>query len=366
MSVFTNIDVQNIAEISELSGICFNPATLNYIEEGSTDSCFSLKDYDHKKYFLKIHENQKTSPHSVNRDLRLMVEFAEYLSCSNEKNSYLEILAPYKWKDGKVYGYLNGLSNTYTKGKIMSIWPFVNPNHPMPIRNTQKYPLCMIERFGKATAELHNLSLGYVPKKIITFPKDIFDTARTIKKIKKNENAIIRIDEAINKKDNHIISNSEVFLKILNDKVDYYSNEWCKRKLNEILEMGYIHGELKPTNTLISIDKKVIFIDICKAGLGPLTLELGMAAQHFSDIDTVNIKGIECFIESYLSVRRDFIMRELKYIPLMIKVSALRLAAYRAFAVSKGLENQKSILTPLNICLEMEELEDDLKASLTS
>lgn len=370
VAVYTRLKTGYIETLSIQCGIRFDPDSLNFIEDGSTDSCYSLVDDCNRKYFLKVHENQETSPHALNVDQRDMVMFAHYLSTFNHEFNVLNILAPYRWRNERLFGFLDPMDVEHDihsqNHKLVSIWPFITPKHPSPIKATTNFDLEMINKFAQATAELHNVSSRYSPKRVQLFPKDITDTEIIMKKIDQNPNSMEKVSEYLSEKDSPYAEKPDVFLQLIRERVHQLAKEWRAINSKNELERGYIHGELKPSNTLIGDNGEMVFIDICKSGFAPLTLELGMAAQNFTNPNAIYIKGVEKFIESYLSVRKNYSVKELRHIPFMIKVSAMRLAVYRTFAVASGYKNQKLIHSPLHVCMDIEEMEEDLISAITS
>lgn len=358
MAVYTRLNSEDLSQLGKQSGIQFESNTLQPIESGSTDTCYSLLDKSGSKYFLKIHENQESSPHALNVDQSYMVEFAQYLSTYNKEFKMLHILQPFQWATGKVYGLL--------QSKVVSLWPYLTPKHPTPKNSNENFDLLEIRSYGKATAELHNASSMYSPKKVQLFPRDIIDTERMMRKIDCTSSGIENISKYLDSYENPFTGQSIVFLQMMREKIQSYAQIWQENKLDRILDTGYIHGELKPSNTLIGKNREIIFMDICKSGLAPFMLEVGMAAHHFTNSNEIYVKGIETFIESYLSTRNSYTREELKYIPFLIKVSAIRLAVYRTYAVATGYSKQKFINTPLQICLDLEGIEEDFTSSLLS
>lgn len=181
MSVFTDLSIEDINNISKKSGKNFIPDSLEHVLDGKTDSCFYLRDTK-DKYFVKIHEDGRSSPHSTNYDLRYAIEFAHYLSCFNDQFNYLNILRPVRWKNGEWYGHFKQ-SEGFEHNKLISIWPYIEPIHPVPSEISGNFDHSSIIKFGKAVGELHNVSSKYLPSIKYPFPKDLMDILNTMRKI---------------------------------------------------------------------------------------------------------------------------------------------------------------------------------------
>lgn len=349
MTVYTTIGLEEINEINRLSGLKLHLDSLAPIYSGATDSCYKVSD-DKNQFFLKIHENEESSPHGLNLHYGYMIDFSDYLAKFNGTYKHLKMLKPQPWLDKMVYGEVK--FGNLKQQKVVSIWPYITPRHPIQIDG--KFQTNLIRKFGSALAELHIASLSYKPRKINNFPKDIHDTVRVMKKLTAISSDIKEknIDKYLKAKNIDFRGSAYDFISLLGRMVDRGAKEY--ELINLELEKGYIHGEIKPSNCLIGSNEEIIFIDLCKSGYAPYILELGMAAQNFTNADRIDYGGISSFVKAYLSKRKCFNEKELEFLPLMIKVSALRLAVYRTYAVAVGYLNQKSIFSPIKICHEIE------------
>ncbi len=361
MAVYTHLTDEHVDTIRNLSGIDFDGESIEPIQQGSTDTSYSLSDEDGRSYFLKVHETPNTSPHSPSTDQRHMVEFANYLSCFNREWKALRILRPVSWRDGKSYGILRFSTECEDlQPKVVSLWPYVTPNH-LPSRSSS---INLIELLARATGELHKRSTRYSPRTPFYFQKGISDTVAVIDKTRALPSKQHNLSIYLESNPDEFLSDSRELLSYLESRIERCKEGWSLLREVEQLETAYIHGELKPSNTIMGEDGRVIFIDISKAGLAPLVLEVGMAAHSFSDMRHIDVEGIGRFIATYLDTVGSYPKRELISIPLMIETACLRLAAYRCYAIAFGGKYQKSVFEPIHACLQLDRIKHNLIGEL--
>lgn len=333
MTVYTPVTEHVLAQLRQQYQLPFVLELVEGVEDGSSDSCHYLRTPT-DTYFLKIHEDKSTSPHGSDAPFERILDLNRFVGERSERCERLWMLTPHLTAGRVPYAHVN----TGQATKTASLWPYVTPVHP----DAPGVAGFSLQDYGEALAELHLLLKQHPTACDIPFERNLETVQATFARLEEASRRLPHLDDHLSALGQ---PGSGAVLRSLRAHLQVLHGQWAHVHRDHQVTWGCIHGEIKPSNTLIHRGR-VVFIDMCKAGYAPLVLDVAMGAQAFSNRHAVDSGGIQHFLEGYMT-HAQLTRNDVQVLPLMLHTAQVRLAAYRALAVAVSGPKVKDFLTPL-------------------